>query len=297
MSVRDRFNRILLGVLCPPIPLTIVIAVPAFALVIRVLANGIHTGIAYAAYGLSAYALVISITAMVRIIRGLDPFVRALLDRFPILERLITDIQYRAEVSLYLSILLNIIYVGIEIYAGLCGSSAWLLALGGYYAILVIMRWGLVRYLLHTPAGQDVHAEIKSYRTCGCLLLVMSISLACILTFIVRDGAGFTYAGNLIYAMALYAFWAVITAVINMIRFRRQGSPVLSASKVITFVSALVTMLSLETAMLASFGGGDTVFRQRMISATGIAFLLIVLLMAVYMICRSGRTERQEGPT
>lgn len=271
-------------------PLTIIIAVPAFVLVIWVLTNSISAWISYISYALSAYALVISVTAIIRFIRTiLLPFVRQILDAFPLLGRLVTDIRFRAEFSLYLSVLLNILYVGIEVYAGLRGQSAWLLALGGYYTVLVFLRLWLVRYLRHAPAGTDLPAEHKAYRICGYLLLVMSIALAVLLVFIVRDGEGFSYAGNLIYIMALYAFWAIITAVINIVRFRGQGSPVLSASKVITFVAALVTMLSLETAMLAAFGSGDIAFWRTMTSLTGAVFVVIVLLMAIYMICHRDR--------
>ena len=57
---------------------------------------------------------------------------------------------------------------------------------------------------------------------------------------------------------------------------------------ILLFMSqALVSILSLETAMIAQFGGDDSVFRQVMTSATGAGVCLIVLGMAVYMIIRS----------
>jgi uncharacterized membrane protein YfcA len=96
-----------------------------------------------------------------------------------------------------------------------------------------------------------------------------------------------TYPGLLIYAMAVYAFYAVITAVINVIRFRRQGSPIHSAAKVISLTAALVSMLSLETAMLAEFGADQPEFRKIMTSISGGVVCTFVLAMAVYMIVRS----------
>lgn len=56
----------------------------------------------------------------------------------------------------------------------------------------------------------------------------------------------------------------------------------------IKLAAALVSMLSLETAMLAQFGAGeDPAFRQIMTGATGGCVCLIVLGMAVCMICFS----------
>ena len=73
-----------------------------------------------------------------------------------------------------------------------------------------------------------------------------------------------------------------------MIKCRKYKSPVLSASKAIRFASALVALLSLETAMLAQYGN-DEVFRRVMTSLTGAGVCIIVLAMSVYMIVKANR--------
>lgn len=99
----------------------------------------------------------------------------------------------------------------------------------------------------------------------------------------------------LIYVMALYAFYATITAVRNVVKFRRYGSPVMSAAKVINLTAALVSMLSLETAMLTQFGAADDpMFRQIMTASTGAGISILVLGMAVYMIVWSTRQLKRD---
>ena len=62
----------------------------------------------------------------------------------------------------------------------------------------------------------------------------------------------------------------------------------MSAAKVINLTVALVSMLSLETAMLTQFGTGrDGVFRQIMTALTGAGVSVLVLGMAVYMIIKT----------
>lgn len=58
--------------------------------------------------------------------------------------------------------------------------------------------------------------------------------------------------------------------------------------------AALVSMLALETAMLAQFGGNDTA-RSRMVmtGCTGAGVCAIVLGIAVYMIVRSTKKLKQ----
>lgn len=74
----------------------------------------------------------------------------------------------------------------------------------------------------------------------------------------------------------------------NVVKFRKQNSPVLSAAKGINLASALVSMLALETAMLSQFGSEESpVFRRVMNSATGGAVCCVVLGMAVYMMVRA----------
>lgn len=62
----------------------------------------------------------------------------------------------------------------------------------------------------------------------------------------------------------------------------------MSAAKVISLVSAMVSILSLETAMVTRFGDKDDfVFRQVITGATGGGVCTLVLGIAVFMIVKS----------
>ena len=122
----------------------------------------------------------------------------------------------------------------------------------------------------------------------------MNQALAGIVAFIVYQNKGYDYPGILIYAMAAYTFYITITAVINLVKFRKHGSPILSAAKAINLVAAMVSMLSLTTAMLSQFGGkNDADFRRIMTGAVGGGVCIIVLGMAVFMIVRSTKKIKQ----
>lgn len=140
-----------------------------------------------------------------------------------------------------------------------------------------------------TPMAEEIHR----YRMCGIILLLMNQALAGIVIFMVHQNRGFDYPGLLIYAMAIYAFYSIITAVINVVKFRRHGSPVMSAAKAINLVAAMVSILSLETAMLIQFGGDDTVFRAVMTGATGGGICTIVIGMAIFMIWKSTKQMKK----
>jgi len=289
-------NRILKRIFCLPPALTVVIAVPSFVFVFIVLAFGTEKNIlSYIAYVLSAYSLIISITEII----GIAKSARKGFENIPVVEKVVnhplgaryfSDATFRAKISLYFGVVINLAYVALRLGFGIYYRSSWFLSLAGYYALLVIMRFSLLRRFEENAVGQDIAQEYRRYRGCGIMLLFMNQALAVIVIMMVHQNRGYEYPGLLIYAMAAYAFYAVISAVINMVKYRRRGSPVLSAAKTINMTAALVSLLALETAMLAQFGGDDTpVFRQIMTGSLGACVCTVVFAMAVFMIARSTR--------
>ena len=295
----EKFKEILKRIFClPPLP-TVLAAFFGYGFVIAVFAFDIQTPILrYASYAASAYALTVTCTGLTYIntaIGGVRKFVSThpLMKKFrstALGERFMTDVRFRAGVFLYQGFFINLLYIAIKLVSGIVYRSAWFISLAVYYILLAVMRLLLVRRL----NTQDEAAELRRYRLCGIMLFFMNQALAGIIVFMVRQNRGFEYPGLLIYAMAAYSFYAVTIAIINIVKTRRHKSPILSAAKAINLVAAMVSILSLETAMLAQFGGDDDpMFRRVMTGATGGAVCAVVICMAVYMIWRANKNLRQ----
>lgn len=275
----------------PPVP-TLLISVPSYGLVIYALAGeNVNPVITYVAYFLSAYALIITVTGiagLVRLIRqGIEnhPLVRKALG-IPLVSRYLREDMFRAETALYQGFFINLLYAGIKMFSGILYRSIWLITLAVYYILLAVMRASLLHYV--RKGGKNTVSEWKRYRLCGIILLFMNVALTGIIVLVIHQNSGFEYPGMLIYVMAMYAFYAAVTAVWDVVKFRRYGRPVMSAAKVINLTAALVSMLSLETAMLTQFGAADDpTFRQIMTASTGAGISMTVLGMAVFMIVRS----------
>lgn len=273
----------------PPLP-TVLISVPSFTLVIYVLATDTNGPLAYVAYGLSAYAMAITTTGIIRVVRavrdGIDehPLVKKV-RAHPVAGRLLHDVAFRAEMSIYPSLCVNLFYAAFKLITGIVYGSVWLITLAAYYALLAVMRFLVLTTARNRDKGASLADEYRRYRLCGILLAPMNLALSGMVLFLVRQEGSYHYPGMLIYVMAMYTFYAVITAAINIVKFRRRGNPTLSAAKAISLTAALVSMLALETAMLSQFGGeDDALFRQVMLSVSGGAVCAFVLGMAVYMI-------------
>lgn len=293
----ERFKKLLKKLFClPPLP-TVLIAVPSFVFVFFMLSVGDHGVLAYVSYCLSAYAMIITVTGVGKVIRavrhGIEelPLVKKIRAN-PIGGRFLSDAGFRSAISLGSGLLANLLYVALNMFSGIRYRLAWFVTLAFYYVFLSAMRVLLLTQLHRTAVGRDVRAEYRRCRIFGIILLMMNQVLVGIVIYIVTENRGFEYPGLMIYAMALYTFYITVTAIINVIRFRKHGSPVLTASKVINLTAALVSMLSLETAMIARFGG-TAEFRRTMTAASGGGVCVIVLGMAVYMIAHSaGKLKR-----
>lgn len=269
----------------PPLQ-TVLIAVPAFALVSYVLINDMDGPLSYLAYVISAYGLIVAVTGVFRMAR----LVRLGIKSHPLGGRLLADVGFRTEISLYVGFAVNLLYIVLKMASGVYYRSLWFVSLAVYYALLAVMRFSL----LYGRRKADRIMELRRYRLCGAVLLLMNLALGGIVAFMVRHDRGYEYPGTLIYAMAAYSFYAVIIAVINVVKFRRHGSPILSAAKAINLVAAMVSILSLETAMLAQFGSDDDMlFRKTMTGATGGGVCVIVLVMALFMIVKASKQLKQ----
>lgn len=291
----DRLKRVLKRLFVLPLWLTALIAVPSFVLVFVVLGRGGEPSpLSYGSYGLSAYAAAITVTGGVelarRIRRGASdlPLVKALRKR-PAAARLLDDPVFRAEASLYGSLAVNLLYVVVKLASGIYYRSLWFIALSAYYGMLSILRFTLMHHVRRSPIGREYRSELRRYRLCGGMLLVLNLALSGIVTLVVVWNQGFEYGGYLIYVMAMYSFYTTITSGVNIVRFRKYNSPVLSAAKAVSLTAALVSMLSLETAMLARFGEEEPVFRRTMTAVTGFGVCVFVLGMATGMILRANR--------
>ena len=212
----------------------------------------------------------------------------------PIGHKYMADIVFRTHVSLYSSLGINILYVGVNILSFFLYRSMWFVVLAIYYSILAIMRFLLVRYVRKAGIGKDRLGELKRSRLCAMILLTVNFALSGAVLMILYQNKGFEYHGVLIYVIAAYTFYITTHAIIDLIKYRKYNSPIMTTTKVIALSAALVSMLSLETAMFSQFGA-DMAPENKwlMIALTGAGVSVTVVTMSIYMIVKSVKEIRK----
>lgn len=196
------------------------------------------------------------------------------------------DPIYRTKLNLYAATTLNLIYAIIKLLSGILYRSDWLVAFGLYFMVLTGLRLSLASYFRGKSLGTDLMAEYRRIRLTGILLILMNLVLIVIVIRMIAHNESNEYAGVLIYPMAAYAFYAVIFAVMNILRARGHESPVYYAVRVVDLTAAMTAMLSLTAALIARFGENGP-FRRTILAICGAAVCSIILWMSISLICRS----------
>lgn len=272
-----------------PLAAALVLPLALCLMLYGLLTHGEAAPVTIAAYALSFYGLVLVCLRIPDIIRWVQRFRRE--NRYYLLYK--NDVQLRINISLYSAVGFNAVYAVFQFCLGVWHQSAWFYAMAGYYLLLALMRLTLVRHTHRHAAGEDNAMEWRKYRLCGWLLLVMNLALAIFTLYFVFRIRVFLHHEITTIAMAAYTFTALTMAIINVVRYKKYGSPAYSAAKDISLVSATVSMLTLENALLTTFGEGESeLFRQIMLGVSGAAVILIVQGIALYMIINANRKIR-----
>jgi hypothetical protein len=168
------------------------------------------------------------------------------------------------------------------------------MVLAVYYVIMAVMRYLLVGYVRKQKIGADIIGEWKRSKACAYILLLINLSLSGAVLMILYQHKGYDYPGILIYVMALYTFYALTMSIVDMVKYRKLGSPVMSAAKIISLCGALVSMLNLETAMFSQFGADMAPQHQRIfIILTGAGVSVTVVTLSLCMIRKATKEIRR----
>ena len=283
--------------LFPPMWVMVILVIISAAALITVFVNDwAKTVAAYMIFALSFYTLSVVTLFCVMVLPKQYRHIKQRIYANPLGNRYMTDRAFRTEVSLYLSLGISLLYVGINLWSWYLVGSWWFVVLAVYYVIMTVMRFLLVRYVRKNEIGSSVLKEWKRSRVCAYILLLINLSLSGAVLMILSQNRGYDYPGILIYVMAMYTFYSTIHAIVDIVKYRSLGSPVMSTAKIVSLSAALVSMLNLETAMFAQFGGEMSMEDQRIfIILTGAGVSVTVVTLSVLLIIRATKEIRRNA--
>ena len=269
----------------------------SFAALILVFSRQSTGAAACFVYTASAYSLAISLAALPAAVRRAKCAVRhsSALQKLAagrLTGRYLRDPAFRTSLGIYQGMAVNFLYVIFRITAGIRYASVWFISMAVYYLVL----GGLRGYLVVCYRRRSPALERRCFRRTARLLFLLNLPMGGMILLMVRTDSGFFYPGHIIYLSALYTFYSMAVSIAGLVRRRRLGSPILSAAKVLNLVAAMMSVLGLQTAMISRFSENAQSFRRSMNAATGGFVYGIVIVLAVSMLLRSRKSEREVAP-
>lgn len=251
-----------------------------FGLLIYIFSNHLEeTPLAYISYALSSYALVIFCVWFYKVCKFSNESIKK--------SRIYQTYQKNSLIvtkgTMYVSLTCNLVYGVLKLGIGIYYKSWWFITFASYYLLLCFMKLSLVKNI------NNSEKEYRKLRHTGMILLFLNLILVGIIVLIIKQDQIINYNGFLIYLVALYDFYLIIRAIINVMKYRKNHSPVIASSKCINLTVAMISLVSLEVAMVYQFGNNDSDFKLIMTASMGFAICLINSCMAIFMIIKANQ--------
>lgn len=290
-----RAKMIMKRILYPPKWVLLIVPPASFAALIFVfVSKKTESMLAYPIYCMSAYSLTVLCAAVPDIMRKTARMIKGSrimkrISSVEIMNRYLADMAFRGNLSIYQGMTVNFLYTIFRAVTGIRYASAWFISMAVYYLILGIIR----AYLIVCYKERYVKDENICYRNTAWFLFLLNVPMGGMIILMIRTNSGFSYPGYVIYLSALYTFYTLIIAVRNLVKFRRVGSPILSAAKVLNLIAAMMSILGLQTAMISQFSMNGEGYRKMMNTITGGFVYGIVLAIAIYMLLHSRQVRKE----
>lgn len=280
----NKWKEALMKILFPKTFLVFLLFNAAVALLIYVFANEKSTEpIAYVSYPLAFYTLVVVCVRMPQIVKN----VKNGLYGNKYANRFLTDKELRNWVFAYVGLIMNAVFGVLKVVMGYLYDSSWLYAMAGYHMLASLMVFIIVyrdRTSKETLEHKKLIRGLHSYELCGWLMILMNTAISVIVFMVVFKEQTITYPGFMIYAIAAFSFYSLTMAIINLVKYRRKSNPVFSAIKRISLAKALVSIFTLQVAMLTQFSDGAETPVRFMNFATGSVVCASIMALAVFML-------------
>ncbi|MBQ8558991.1 MAG: hypothetical protein IJ439_03280 [Tyzzerella sp.] len=282
----EKWKKIFNKILYPPIWLMILLTVVSAVILPIVFVKGWEESpVAYISYIIAFYSVMILSTFFAEVLPKRYKEIKQKVYDHPLGNKYMTDAAFKVRISLYISLAINLVYSVFKLVSGIYYSSLWIGAFAVYYILLSVIRFVLLHHMERKKDAGTIE-EYRSYRISAVLMMFINMTLSGIVLNMIVQNKSAVYSDVFVITSAAYTFYILTVSLIDLVKYRKYKSPVMSAAKAIRFAQALVSLLSLEASMLVQFGE-DEAYRRVMIALTGAGVCIIVMSMSIYMIVRS----------
>ena len=205
-------------------------------------------------------------------------------------ERIKIDTAFRIKIFLRLSFIFNIAYSVFLFVVGQIYSSKWFLVTSIYYGLLSVAR---IFVYLHISPQKQLVSKIKTMRACGCFLLSINLVFSTMMFILIYGNQHVKHHEITVITLATYTFSSLTMAIINSIKHLRRNDYLQSCAKVISLISAIVSIVTLTNTMLCTFGESNLMLRSIILPILSGFISIFIIACAIVMIRKANLDLRK----
>lgn len=215
----------------------------------------------------------------------------------PLGERFLAGYTFRTILTTLPAFLINVAYTVYNGVIGIMNQSVWFITMAVYYSLLGIMRYRAVstgRKISRLDDREQIRKkELSVIKTDGILLLVLNLALSGVVLLTIAQDTAKRYSEIMVISIAAYTFYKITMAVVNMVKVRKTKSPILITIRNIGAADALVSMLTLQAAMFASFQDKNSLNTNQMNAITGLSVCILISILGISMIWYAWKKKKE----
>ncbi|MBO5926586.1 MAG: hypothetical protein J6Q38_03400 [Clostridia bacterium] len=205
-------------------------------------------------------------------------------------ERIKIDTTFRIKLFLCLSFIFNTAYSVFLFVVSQTYSSKWFFVTSIYYGLLSVAR--IFVYLQISPQKQLV-SKIKTMRACGCFLFSINLVFSTMMFILIYGNRYIKHHEIIVIALATYTFTSLTMAIINSIKNLSKNNYLHSCAKIISLISASVSIVTLTNIMLSTFGENNTLLRSIILPVLSGFVSIFIIVCAILMIRKANLDLRK----
>ena len=191
------------------------------------------------------------------------------------------NIKFRIKLFLLISLVFNFGYAIFLFAVSQAYFSKWFFVMSIYYALLSIAR--IFIFFAINPK-KSLREKILAMRVCGYFLLLLNLVVSAMVFLLIYTAPYAKYHEIIVITLAAYTFSALTIAIVNIVRYLKKNEYVYSCVKVISLISASVSMLTLTNTMLATFGSDNECLRSIILPILSGVVAIFIIVCAILMI-------------
>lgn len=198
-----------------------------------------------------------------------------------------TDYNFKTVINSVGSFLITLVFALYNGFLGLRYRSVWNGGVCVYYILLVLLR-GIILYNENISVKKEKRESLKrrcrTFRQTAVMLILMNVSLSFPAALMVYNKRPVNMGMIPAIAVASYTTYKVTMASINIKRVRKISSVLIRELRVINFIDALISLLTLQNTLITVNGGGSEMFVLTAVSSAGI--LLAAAVVSAWFIVK-----------